>query len=96
VTAPANESRTAPENDVYHAIAHPIRRQILDLLRGGDRPVKQLAAPFSVSRPAISQHLRILLDAGLVTENRFGRERRYHLQAERLRDVQSWVDEYQR
>ena len=63
--------------DVFTAIAHPVRRQILDLLRKEERPVKQLAASFSMSRPAISQHLRILLEVGLVAEQREGRENYY-------------------
>ncbi|MCU0495412.1 MAG: metalloregulator ArsR/SmtB family transcription factor [Chloroflexaceae bacterium] len=96
MTYTVSEPQATTFTDVFHAIAHPARRKILDLLRAGDRPVKQLAAPFSISRPAISQHLRILLDAGLVTENRVGRERRYHLQAERLKDVQNWLDDYRR
>ncbi len=82
--------------DVFAAIAHPLRRQILDMLVTGEQPVKQLAAPFDVSRPAVSQHLRILLDAGLVSERRDGRERLYRLQPEHLRTVQAWLSTYER
>ena len=57
----------APEA-AFDAIAHPIRRALLDRLREGERTVNDLARPFDVSRPAISQHLRILRDAGLVME----------------------------
>src|SRR6476660_7266648 len=82
--------------DVFTAIAHPMRRQLLDLLAEGERPVKGLADPFEVSRPAISQHLRILLDAGLVDERRVGRERVYRLHPERLDDVRQWLRTYDR
>jgi DNA-binding transcriptional ArsR family regulator len=82
--------------DVFAAIAHPVRRQLLDLLSKGDQSVKELTAPFDMSRPAISQHLRILLDVGLVSEQRQGRERRYQLHAEGLAEVQRWLQTYQR
>jgi DNA-binding transcriptional ArsR family regulator len=81
--------------DVFTAIAHPVRRQLLDLLLAGERPVNQLAERFNTTRPAISQHLRILLDAGLVAEQRSGRERRYRLQANRLREVEAWLGQYE-
>jgi DNA-binding transcriptional ArsR family regulator len=82
--------------DVFDAIAHPARRQILDLLREGEQPVNRLAAPFAMSRPAVSQHLRLLREAGLVSEHRVGRERRYRLQAEQLQAVEEWVRGYER
>ncbi len=84
------------ETPIYAAIAHPARRRLLDLLAEGDRSVKALAAPFAMSRPAVSQHLKILLDAGLVSERRAGRERLYRLRAERLREVQVWLSRYER
>jgi DNA-binding transcriptional ArsR family regulator len=82
--------------DVFAAIAHPARRRILDLLAEEDRPVNALAAHFGMSRPAVSQHLRILLDAGLVVERRQGRERWYRLVPERLAGVSDWLAHYQR
>src|SRR5579871_457698 len=75
------------ESDVFGAISHPARRRMLDLLLEADSSVNTLAGHFEMSRPAVSQHLRILLDAGLVTEERHGRERRYHLIPERLGPV---------
>lgn len=84
------------ETPVYAAIAHPARRRLLDLLAEGDRPVKALAAPFAMSRPAVSQHLKVLLDAGLVAERRAGRERLYRLRPERLREVHLWLGRYER
>ena len=77
--------------DVYTAIADPTRRGLLDLLAEGERPVKRLAEPFAMTRPAVSQHLRVLREAGLVTERRVGRERRYRLRAAPLREVDEWV-----
>src|SRR5579859_7829028 len=82
--------------DVFTAIAHPVRRQLLDRLSQSEQSVTQLAEPFDMSRPAISQHLRILLEAGLVSERRLGRERRYQLQAQRLLEVQRWLQTYRR
>lgn len=83
-------------DSVLAALASPVRRRILDQLAAGDRSVGALAAPFEVSRPAISQHLHILLEAGLVSEQRTGRERHYRLEAERLRLVERWVRGYER
>jgi DNA-binding transcriptional ArsR family regulator len=84
------------EPDVFGAISHPARRRMLDLLLEADRSVNTLAGQFQMSRPAVSQHLRILLDAGLVTEERHGRERRYHLVPERLGPVREWIAHYER
>jgi DNA-binding transcriptional ArsR family regulator len=94
----ANSSTTEEEQpadaDVFLAIAHPIRRRILDRLARDDLTVTQLAAPFAVSRPAISQHLRVLREAGLVAERRQGRERRYSLQPQPLAEVSDWIHQY--
>ena len=102
-----------PGPDVFGAIASPVRRALLDVLAGGARSVHDLAAPFDMSRPAVSQHLRVLRDAGarataispgpgrprdagLVTEERVGRERHYRLDASPLRDVADWAAHYER
>jgi len=82
--------------DVYHAIAAPTRRAILDELLVGERSVGQLVEQFDVTQPAISQHLKVLREAGLVTRTSVGRERRYRLNAVRLREVYDWVGHYQR
>jgi DNA-binding transcriptional ArsR family regulator len=84
------------EQDVFGAISHPARRRMLDLLVETDRSVSTIAGHFQMSRPAVSQHLRILLDAGLVTEERHGRERRYHLIPARLGPVRDWIAHYER
>ena len=77
--------------DVFHAVGDPTRRRLLVLLGKGERPVNALARPFRMTRPAVSQHLRVLRRAGLVTVRRAGRERYYRLQAARLREVFDWV-----
>ena len=84
------------EPDVFGAISHPARRRMLDLLLEADSSVNTIAGHFQMSRPAVSQHLRILRDAGLVTERRHGRERRYHLVPERLGPVRDWIAHYER
>lgn len=68
---------------------------MLDALRGGPMPVHDLADGFTISRPAVSQHLRVLRDADLVVEERAGRERRYQLNSAPLSEVQAWVDRYE-
>jgi DNA-binding transcriptional ArsR family regulator len=82
------------ENDVFHAVADPTRRAILDRLRGGGQAVNEIASRFEVSRPAISKHLRVLLDARLVTEIREGRNHIYKLNPAPLRDLDRWLDQY--
>lgn len=69
---------------------------MLDLLADDERPVNALAEHFDMTRPAVSQHLRVLLDAGLVTEQRSGRERRYRLVPDRLAPVRDWIAHYER
>ncbi|PPS44133.1 helix-turn-helix transcriptional regulator [Chroococcidiopsis sp. TS-821] len=81
--------------DIFYAIADPTRRAILDRLRDGEQPVKQLAEPFAMSLPAISQHLQILCEAGLVTQRREGRQRIYKLNPEPLQQVKNWVSHYE-
>ncbi|MCI0649658.1 MAG: metalloregulator ArsR/SmtB family transcription factor [Chloroflexi bacterium] len=80
--------------DTFTAVAHPVRRQLLDLLAKEDQSVNQLAAHFSITRPAISQHLKVLLDAGLVSERRQGRERIYRLRPRPLKELDTWLESY--
>jgi DNA-binding transcriptional ArsR family regulator len=86
----------ASEPEVFAAISHPARRRMLDLLAEGDCPVNAIAGNFEMSRPAVSQHLRVLRNAGLVTEQRHGRERRYRLAPRRLGPVRDWLSHYER
>jgi DNA-binding transcriptional ArsR family regulator len=83
-------------NQVFHAIADPHRRRLLDLLAAGDSPAQDLAARFEVSFPAVSQHLKVLLDAGLVTRRAHGRQRIYRLAPSKLKTVDEWTATYRR
>jgi DNA-binding transcriptional ArsR family regulator len=80
---------------VFRAIADPTRRAILDRLRTRQRRVNELCEPFDMSQPAISQHLKILADAGLVRAQRRGRERIYALQAAPLRAAFDWLGHFE-
>jgi DNA-binding transcriptional ArsR family regulator len=82
--------------EVFHAVAHPTRRALLDLLARGEEPVNSLAERFAMSRPAISQHLAILLRTRLVRARRVGRERRYRIQPKPLEHIYDWVALYER
>ena len=88
-------NRTSSNDNVFTAIADPTRRAILDLLRQGEQPVKQIARPFAMSLPAVSQHLSVLYEAGLVTQRREGRQRYYRLNPEPLKQVSDWVNHYE-
>jgi DNA-binding transcriptional ArsR family regulator len=88
-------SRPVASADVFQAIADPTRRAILDQLRLGEQPVKQLAEPFEMSLPAISQHLQILCNAGLVSQQKSGRQRLYRLNPIPLQQVSEWVAHYE-
>ena len=81
---------------VFGALADPIRRAILTRLRDGDASVAELAAPFSVSQPAISRHLKVLENAGLISRTRRATARLSRLEAEPLREVTTWLARYQR
>jgi DNA-binding transcriptional ArsR family regulator len=86
--------RPLQENDVFHAIAHPARRAILVALKDGEQAASEIAAPFRTTFAAISQHLRVLEEADLVTVRRDGRRRLYQLHHAPLEDVASWVSEF--
>jgi DNA-binding transcriptional ArsR family regulator len=84
-------SPEARNDVVYQAIAHHTRRQILDLLRAGPQPATEIAGRFSISQPAVSQQLKVLLDASLVKAEWAGRQRIYRIHTARLRPVERWV-----
>ena len=86
---------TAELDAVFGALADPTRRAILARLADGDATVNQLAAPFNVSQPAISRHLKVLERAGLVSRRRRATARLSHLEAEPLRDATAWLGRYQ-
>jgi DNA-binding transcriptional ArsR family regulator len=81
--------------DVFTAIAHPVRRQILEQLMQGPQTANRLAEPFDITRSAVSQHLGILTDAGLVVRVRQGREQIYRLRPDNLSEVQSWISRFE-
>lgn len=84
-------------NAVFAALSNPERRRMLDLLRQGERPAGELAAAFpELPQPAISRHLRILRESGLVTVSPRAQRRIYALEPGRLREVDAWVSEYRR
>lgn len=89
-------ARYRSNEDSFHAIADPTRRRILVILEQGDRTVSEIADPFQISQPAISQHLRVLREAGLVEPQRVGRHQRYRLNAEALKIVYDWVGHFER
>ncbi len=82
--------------DVFTAIAHPVRRQILEQLMQGPLTATALAQPFDITRSAVSQHLGILTDAGLVVRTRQGREQVYRLRPDNLSEVQGWISRFER
>jgi len=76
------------------AIADPIRRRVLELVRDDELPAGALAERFDVSRPAVSRHLRVLRESGLVVERREGRQRFYRANLEPLAELREWLDDY--
>lgn len=85
----------APKHDVFQAIADPTRRQLLKLLVNQELPVNVITGHFPMTRTAVSKHLRILSEAGLVSEKKVGRETRYKLQPEPLRELKDWLSFYE-
>lgn len=83
--------------DVFQAIADPTRRSLLQLLVDrGELPVTAISGHYPISRTAVSKHLRVLADAGLVKERKVGRETRYRLDAEPLQELKRWLAYYER
>lgn len=83
-------------DDTFRAVAHPLRRAILDTLARGERTAGELVALFDVSQPAVSQHLAVLKEAGLVRSRREGKQQVYGLYAGGLREVHDWASHYER
>lgn len=83
--------------DVFAAVANPTRRQVLRLLLDrGPQPVQELAERFEMRRPSLSEHLKVLKDAGLVEERRSGRQRLYSLRPQPLREMVEWLAPYEK
>ncbi|MEI5098589.1 metalloregulator ArsR/SmtB family transcription factor [Streptomyces sp. PmtG] len=86
-----------PQDRLFAALANGTRREVLRLLRdGGPQPVKALADHFDMRRPSLSEHLKVLRDAGLVSQRRRGRQRIYRLEAVPLTGVRDWLTPYER
>lgn len=84
-------ARAATTSDVFNAIAEPQRRDILVLLRAGERPVTELAEALGMTQPGASKHLRVLREVGLVKDRKAGKQRLYALDARELRPVREWI-----
>jgi DNA-binding transcriptional ArsR family regulator len=84
-------ARAATTADVFNAIAEPQRREILVLLRSGERPVTELARQLGLTQPGASKHLRVLREVGLVRDRKAGKQRLYALDARGLRPVHEWA-----
>jgi DNA-binding transcriptional ArsR family regulator len=85
------EAAAPSSGDPFEALGDPNRRQILRILSEGDKPVGEIAAAMPISRPAVSRHLRLLKDAGMVAERAQGTHRIYHLQEQGMRAVQAYL-----
>ena len=88
-------ARAATTADAFNAVAEPRRRQILDLLARGERPVNDLVSLLRLGQPQVSKHLRVLREVGLVEVREDGRQRWYRLNAEPLRPIHEWVKRYE-
>jgi DNA-binding transcriptional ArsR family regulator len=84
--------KAAPSGDPFDALGDPTRREILRLLSAGDKAVHEIAATLPITRPAVSRHLRLLKDAGLVAEHAQGTRRIYHLEEDGMRAVQEYLE----
>ena len=94
MTGRGTRSRRPPSDAVFKALADPTRRQILALLRERRQSVGEIASNFTVSRPAISKHLRLLRSAGLVVDRPEGTARMCELNAAPLREIDDWLETY--
>src|SRR6202023_1011905 len=89
-------ARAATTADAFNAVAEPRRRQILDALAGGERPVNDLVVQLHMAQPLVSKHLRVLRQVGLVGVRDHGRQRLYRLDGQALKPIHDWVKNYQR
>ena len=88
--------RAATTADAFNAVAEPRRREILDLLAGGERPVNDLVRLLGLAQPQVSKHLRVLREVGVVDVRDQGRQRLYRLNGHALRPIHEWVKNYER
>lgn len=89
-------ARAATTADAFNAVAEPRRRQILDVLAGGERPVNELVRVVGLAQPQVSKHLRVLREVGAVDVRDVGRQRLYKLNGHALKPIHDWVKNYER
>jgi DNA-binding transcriptional ArsR family regulator len=89
-------ARAATTADAFNAVAEPRRREILDLLADGERPVNDLVRALGLAQPQVSKHLRVLREVGAVGVRDEGRQRLYRLNGEALKPIHDWVKNYER
>jgi DNA-binding transcriptional ArsR family regulator len=89
-------ARAATTADAFNAVAEPRRRQILDLLVSGERPVNDLVRLLGLAQPQVSKHLRVLREVGVVDVRDEGRQRLYRLNGHALKPIHDWVTKYER
>ena len=89
-------ARAATTADAFNAVAEPRRRQILDVLAGGERPVNDLVRELGLNQPQVSKHLRVLREVEVVDVRSEGRQRLYRLNGQALKPIHDWVKEYER
>jgi DNA-binding transcriptional ArsR family regulator len=89
-------ARAATTADAFNAVAEPRRRQILDALAEGERPVNDLARLLGLAQPQVSKHLRVLREVGVVAVREDGRQRLYRVNGPALRPIHDWVQGYER
>jgi DNA-binding transcriptional ArsR family regulator len=89
-------ARAATTADAFNAVAEPRRRQILDVLADGERPVNDLVRRLRVPQPQVSKHLRVLREVGVVDVRNEGRQRLYRLNGRALKPIHDWVKGYER
>ncbi len=89
-------ARAATTTDAFNAVAEPRRRQILDLLSGGERSVNDLVGRLRLAQPQVSKHLKVLREVGLVVAREEGRQRMYRLNSLPLKPIHEWVKSYER
>jgi DNA-binding transcriptional ArsR family regulator len=89
-------ARAATTADAFNAVAEPRRRQILDVLAGGERPVNDLVGLLGLAQPQVSKHLRVLREVGVVDVRNDGRQRLYRLNGHALKPIHDWVTAYER
>jgi DNA-binding transcriptional ArsR family regulator len=91
----ADVARAATTTDAFNAVAEPRRRQILDALAGGERPVNDLVHLLGLAQPQVSKHLRVLREVGAVRVRDEGRQRLYRLNGRALKPIHDWVKNYE-